>query len=115
MKLGERYSNSYNMTKCSLAFRFSSSEGYFGIPKEIVAEVHVKALVDYSLGMGPLYPVLEIHLVDMNVDMLFAIKQAYEDWASSPGLQDMAEKYKSGKTVGAASECQYYYSDFVVT
>ena len=65
--------------------------------------MHVKALVDYSLGMGPLYPVLEIHLVDMNVDMLFAIKQAYEDWASSPGLQDMAEKYKTGKRYGAVS------------
>ena len=59
--------------------------------------MHVKALVDYSLGMGPLYPVLEIHLVDLDVDMLYAIKQAYEDWASSPGFFDMAEKYKSGK------------------
>ena len=61
--------------------------------------------------MGPLYPVLEVHLVDMNVDMLYAVKQAYEDWASSPGFQDMAEKYKSGNcndTVRSNSDLSKY-------
>ncbi|XP_053389986.1 uncharacterized protein LOC128552934 [Mercenaria mercenaria] len=73
------------------------SEPFFGIPKDLVAEVYVKALIDYSMGMGPMYPVLEIHLVDNDPNMLTYIKDAYESWASTPGVADMTHHIIKGK------------------
>jgi hypothetical protein len=75
---------------------FFIAEPSFGIPKDLVAEVYVKALIDYSMGMGPMYPVLEIHLVDMDPNMLTYIKDAYESWAATPGVVDMTRHIKTG-------------------
>ncbi|KAL4231079.1 Poly (ADP-ribose) polymerase [Mactra antiquata] len=72
------------------------AEPYFGVPKDLVAEVYVKALVDYSMGMGPMYPVLEIHLVDMDPNMLTYIKDAYESWAATPGMENMSKQFTEG-------------------
>ncbi|WAR21707.1 Y508-like protein [Mya arenaria] len=68
-------------------------EPLFGIPKDLIAEVYVKALIDYSMGMGPLYP------VDEDVAMLTYIKDAYESWASMPGVADDMTKHISTDAV----------------
>lgn len=81
------------------------AEPFFGIPKDLVAEVYVKALIDYSMGMGPMYPVLEIHLVDTDHHMLKYIKDAYESWASTPGVADMTNHITKGTLLSQHKFC----------
>ena len=56
--------------------------GIYGVPKELCAEMYIKALADFSEDY--VGSVSEIHFVDVNLEILELIKEAHERWRSSP-------------------------------
>ncbi|KAL3865218.1 hypothetical protein ACJMK2_006834 [Sinanodonta woodiana] len=63
------------------------SAGKFKVPKNVCAQMYIKAIMDYSRDVKP-NNVTEIHFVDIKDDILKAIREAHENCEKSPELLD---------------------------
>ena len=74
------------------------TSGIYGVPKELCAEMYIKALVDFSdEGPGSLS---EVHFVDVNLDILGLVKDAHEKWCRSPSSIKFKNAFKYPSATG---------------
>ncbi|XP_045190465.2 uncharacterized protein LOC123547427 [Mercenaria mercenaria] len=74
------------------------SAGIFAVPKELCADMYVKAAVDFSekLSIGEYACPEELHIIDVDESILHLVKASVEKWQRSPSsikLDVTLEKY----------------------
>ena len=92
--------------------------GIYGVPKELCAEMYIKALADFSRDY--VGSVSEIHFVDVNLEILGLIKDAHERWRTSPHTFDFENAFKypsatlplGGRKKGNMSGSGMFYFNF---
>ena len=101
----ENYSKSLHLELKKTKLLFLLFVGIFGVPKQLCAEMYVKALIDF--GIKDSNSMREVHFIDVNQDILDMIEKAHKDWVQNPDSisfdnalnYEDAPSYKGKKTV----------------
>lgn len=57
--------------------------GIYGVPKELCADMYVKAIADFGNAQGSLK---EVHFIDINQDILDMVIESHKKWVENPSL-----------------------------
>ncbi|KAL4231078.1 E3 ubiquitin-protein ligase dtx3l [Mactra antiquata] len=77
------------------------SSAIFGVPKQLCAEMYIKAFVDFGNKYGG---VVEVHFVDVNQEMVDLVREAHCYWVGDPLLLDIKNALSYVGAAGQSSQ-----------